>query len=284
MGEGPAVVVLALAVAACGGRKAQKMVLRYHPPAGAVYRQTIEQHTRVTAPPGLFAGLREELNVRVYSTQTVKGPTPGGGIEVDFVADSASMTMPRMSPDTIARHLAEVRGMRNTVVYDDRAQLVQSVLAHRPSPGPATQMAYMLQGPAYAFPEQPVGPGDSWTIRAELPLKEFLGSAASSTDPAQTTITVREIQVHGADTSVVLDVTTAYPARPIHLEIAGLRASMKLSGELGGYQEFSITRGSVVAADIKGSITMALSIPTISMRDARVKSETRSTIRLSDAP
>ncbi len=114
----PAVVFFLMTVAACGGRNDITIALRYHPPTGAVYHHTLEQHSRVSSPSGsgAFPGMaHQEVALRLSSTQRVKGRAAGGGIEVEIVADSASMTMPGMSPESLARAVQQVRGMRNTL-------------------------------------------------------------------------------------------------------------------------------------------------------------------------
>ena len=114
----------------------------------------------------------------------------------------------------------------------------------------------------------------------DLPIGQFAGVPTSRIDPARTTLTVREIRVRDADTSVVIDINTAFPTGPIGLEIAGFKASMRLSGDMGGYQEFSITRGTVVDALIKGDITIKVTVTALGMQDMAVRSETESSIRL----
>ena len=89
-----------------------------------------------------------------------------------------------------------------------------------------------------------------------------------------------EIRVRDADTSVVIDIKTAFPAGPIRLEIAGLKASLQLSGDMGGSQEFSITRGTVVDALIKGTITIKVTVTALGMQNMAVTSETESSIHL----
>lgn len=278
--------LLLLIVTGCQRSGEGKIALRYHPPMGAVYHHTFELQGRVTTPPGLFGGRTgrsQETNMRMYSTQTVKGPVDDG-VEIEVVADSASMTQPTVSPDSLSRYLSEVRGLRNTIIYDDRSQVVRNALTSDPARGVASQLAYTLQGASYAFPEQPVGRGDSWTMNAPLPYREFLTNEVSGPDSAKTTLTLREIRINDGDTVVVLDVKTAYPTTPLHVLIGGFRASMRISGDIGGHQEFSITRGTVVAAEGHSVVTMLVTVPTLSLRDMAVTSTSRTTIRLAGTP
>jgi hypothetical protein len=279
-------LLLVLLVAACQKDAGPKIALRYHPPTGAVYRYALEQNTRLDMPSasGPLAGVsRQQMQLRIYSTQTVKGPVDGGGIEVQIVMDSASLAMPNVD---MSRQLAQLRGSRSTAVFDDRFHMLRSDVRALEAAPPevANQMAAVLNGMAYAFPAQPVGPGDSWTVSMKLPIEQFGGVDASQAGNAQTTLTVREIQVRDTDTSVVLDIKTAFPTGPVQLAIAGQRGSMTLSGEMTGQQTYSISRGTVVDATIGGETTIKMTIPTLGIREMALNTVTSSTLQLTGAP
>jgi len=279
-------LLLVLLVAACQQDAGPKIALRYHPPTGAVYRYALEQTTRLDMPEasGPLAGVsRQGMRLRIYSTQTIQGPVDGGGIEVQIVMDSASLVMPNVD---MSRQLAQLRGSRSTAVFDDRFHVLRSDVSalHAAPPEVANQMAAVLNGMAYAFPAQPVGPGDSWTLSTKLPIEQFGGVDASKAGNAQTTLTVREIQVRDADTSVVLDIKTAFPTGPVELAVAGQRGSMTLSGEMTGHQTYSISRGTVVDATISGETTITMTIPTLGIREMALNTVTSSTLQLTGAP
>jgi len=279
-------LLLVLLVAACQQDAGPKIALRYHPPTGAVYRYALEQTTRLDMPEasGPLAGVsRQGMRLRIYSTQTIQGPVDGGGIEVQIVMDSASLVMPNVD---MSRQLAQLRGSRSTAVFDDRFHVLRSDVSalHAAPPEVANQMAAVLNGLAYAFPAQPVGPGDSWTLSTKLPIEQFGGVDASKAGNAQTTLTVREIQVQDADTSVVLDIKTAFPTGPVELAVAGQRGSMTLSGEMTGHQTYSISRGTVVDATISGETTITMTIPTLGIREMALNTVTSSTLQLTGAP
>jgi hypothetical protein len=181
--------------------------------------------------------------------------------------------------------VARLRGSRSTAVFDDRLQLLRDSVSGLQGAPPevANQMGAVLKGMAYAFPEQRVRRGDSWTVSIALPVEQFGGVDASKAGAAQTTLTVREIRASDADTSVVLDIKTTFPTGPIELAVAGQRGSMTLSGDMTGSQVFSISRGTVIDASITGTSTISLTVPTLRMREMAVTTETESSIRLAGA-
>jgi hypothetical protein len=214
----------------------------------------------------------------------VKGPAAGGGIEIEIIVDSAKLEMPVMPPD-MSSELARLRGTRNTAVFDDRSQIVRNDFntVKGAPPELANQMAAVLQGMAYAFPEQPVGRGDSWTASMTLPLEQFGGANAARAGSAQTKLTVRDIRTDNADTTVTLDIKTTFPTGPIQLAVAGQNGTMRLSGELAGVQQFSISRGTVVDGSIQGTSIITMTIASLGVRDMKITTQTESSIHLAGA-
>src|SRR3954464_3229009 len=106
-----AVPLLMVGVAACGGG-GPKVVLRFHPPAGAVYHFGLEQRTQLGMEAGPLAAMgKQQVFMRAQFTQTVKGPASGGGTEVEVVFESFTMEIPGVAPDLIARELAKLNGL-----------------------------------------------------------------------------------------------------------------------------------------------------------------------------
>jgi len=256
------VVALTLAVAACGGGGGgPKVALRFHPPAGAVYRYALEQRTLISIESGPLAAMgKQRLFMRVLFTQTVKGPTEGG-TEVDVVFESMEMEIPGVSQAVIARELAKMNGMRSTLVYSEAGKVVRSHF--EPTPGtPAEltrQMSSGVTAMTFGFPDHPVGKGDSWTFTTDLPLPQVPGGTnGSQAGPAVSTLTVREIRITGVDTAVVVDIKTAFPTGPIPISSGGQSGTIKLEGDLAGHQQFSISRGAILDGTVKGNTKMHL--------------------------
>jgi hypothetical protein len=281
------VVLAVLAVASCGDG-GSKIAIRYHPPAGAVYHYALEQKTQVTLRSGPLTGLgKQQLNMRMHFTQVIKGPATGvvGNTEVEVTFDSTSMEMPGVPADAMERELAKMRGLRSTVVFDERAQIVRTDFGQHQDATPEmrNQMAAGIKAMTFAFPEQPVGRGDSWSVNTELPIGELPGNDASQAGAARTTLTVREIHAEGADTTVVLDIKTEFPTGPVRLTIAGQQGTMTMSGALTGNQRFSVTRGAVTEATLKGAMTMNVTIAMFGAQKMVMMSETENALRLVDA-
>jgi len=267
-----------------GGGIDTKVTLRYHPPAGAVYHYALVQRNVITMQAGPLAGMgKQELGMRMHFTQTVKGPAvDGSGIEVQVTFDSTNMEVPGVPPDRMAQELARLRGLKSTVVFDARAQVVRTDFGSAPGipPEMASQMAAGVKAMTFAFPEQPLGRGDSWTIASDLPVGQLPGTGGAQAGPARTTLTVREIRVAGADTTVVLDVATAFPTEPIELNIGGQRATLKLFGTLAGDQHFSLSRGTVLEGTLKGTIKMNVTSAALGQQAMVVSTDTESSLRL----
>src|SRR5206468_4470326 len=252
------------------------------PRACAVYRYGLEQRTELRMESGPLAALgKQHILIRMYFTQTVKGPASGGGTEADVVFGSMTMEMPGVRRD-IQSELAKLRGMRATIVYDDRGQAIRSEFAASPgvSPDLVKQMQSGVSAMTFGFPDQPVGQGDSWTTTTELPLARLPGTNAETAGPARTTLTIREIRIVGSDTSVVVDISTTFPPGPIQLDIAGQRSTLTLDGVLKGHQQFSLTQGAILDGTIKGATTMDITSPLFGSQPMRMSSETESSISL----
>src|SRR5438132_10952943 len=115
-----------------------------------------------------------------------------------------------------------------------------------------------VKGMAFRVPEGPVGVGDSWVAEHELPLGQ---QALSTSGPlkSRTRITVKEIQVAGVDTSVLLGIETSFPDEPITLTQQGpggapKTGTLRLSRTLSGEQLYSLKRSAQVRAMMGGTI------------------------------
>jgi hypothetical protein len=245
-----------------GGASGPKVTLRYHPPAGAAYHYALDQQNAMRIEGGPMGALPEQtFRMRMYYTQLVTGPAQGG-VAVTVTFDSTSLDGPGMSAGAMRPALDRMRGMRSDVVYDDRMHVLSAAftgLAGAPSPV-TEQLGSSMKSMTFPLPEGPVGVGDSWVAEHELPLGQ---QALNASRPlkSHTKITVKEIRVGGADTSVVLGIETSFPDEPITLTQPGeggasQTGTLRLSGGLSGEQVYSLRRSAQVRAMMGGTIKM----------------------------
>jgi len=283
----PTLLVCILLLVGCGDRSAPitgKVMLRYHPPTGAVYHYAVEQRNTVNMESGLLAGAgggAQQLTTRLHFTQAITGPV-AGGIQVRITFDSTHVEAPGMAPDIVGRDVGRVPGLRSTMLLDERQHIVRAgfdtVPGAQPPPALAYQLAAGVKAMSFTLPEEPVGPGDSWTIATELPIGEFPG--VSGAGLSRTTLTVREFSVAGGDTTVLLAVATTFPADPIRLNFAGQPATLHLSGSLSGDQLFSLTRGAVVRGAMKGTMRIKVTGGLLGGQGMTLSGATETTARL----
>ena len=250
-------------IGACrGGASGAKITLRYHPPTGAAYHYSLDQQNAMRIVGGPMSALPEQtFRMRMYYTQLVKGPAQGG-VAVTVTFDSTSLDAPGMGPGAMRPALDRMRGMRSDIVYDDRMHVLSAAFTGLTgAPSPVTeQLGSSMKSMAFPLPEGPVGVGDSWVAEHELPLGH---QALNASGPlkSRTKITVKEIHIAGADTSVLLGIETSFPEAPITLMQrgeAGARqtGTLRLSGNLSGEQLYSLQRSAQVRAMMGGTITM----------------------------
>ena len=245
-----------------GGASGPKVTLRYHPPAGAAYHYALDQQNAMRFEGGPMGAVPEQtFRMRMYYTQLVKGPAQGG-VAVTVTFDSTSLDAPGMGPGAMRPALDRMRGMRSDIVYDDRMHVLSAAFTGLTgAPSPVTeQLGSSMKAMAFPLPEGPVGVGDSWVAEHELPLGQ---QALNASRPlkSRTRITVKEIQIAGADTSVVLGIETHFPDEPITLTQQGeggapQTGTLRLSGSLSGEQVYSLQRSAQVRAMMGGTIKM----------------------------
>jgi hypothetical protein len=245
-----------------GGASGPKVTLRYHPPAGAAYHYTLDQQNAMRIEGGPMSAMPEQtFRMRMYYTQLVKGPAQGG-VAVMVTFDSTSIDAPGMGPGAMRPALDRMRGMRSEIVYDERMHVLSAAFTGLTgAASPVTeQLGSSMKSMAYPLPEGPVGVGDSWVAEHELPLGH---QALNASQPlkSRTKITVKEIQIAGADTSVLLGIETSFPDEPITLTQQGQggapqTGTLRLSGNLSGEQLYSLKRSAQVRAMMGGTIKM----------------------------
>ncbi len=244
------------------GASGPRITLRYHPPAGAAYHYALDQQNAMRFEGGPMSAMPEQtFRMRMYYTQLVKGPAQGG-VAVTVTFDSTSLDAPGMGPGAMRPALDRMRGMRSDIVYDERMHVLSAAFSGLTgAPSPVTeQLGSSMKAMVFPLPEGPVGVGDSWVAEHELPLGH---QALNASRPlkSRTKITVKEIQITGADTSVLLGIETSFPDEPITLTQRGeggapQTGTLRLSGNLSGEQLYSLRRSAQVRAMMGGTIKM----------------------------
>lgn len=277
------IALLACAIVAIGCKGAErpatpittKIALRYHPPAGAAYRYTMDQTSSFGPDSGADTGGVNTM--RVSFTQTV-GTPDADGIPVTFTFDSAKVESPMLNPASAAQAAERLKGVHLTTVYDDHLRPVRndvSALSGLP-PLVRDQMQVGFRAAALALPDQPVGTGDSWTNETELPVGAIGGAPLT----VHTKVTVREISVSGSDTTVRLGVETALPAEPMQFTFGGQQFTVALKGAISGEQLLSLTRGAVVNATLGGTMHVAVSGGFFGAPGMKVRVQQQGTLKL----
>jgi hypothetical protein len=198
-----------------------------------------------------------------------------GGTGVTLTYDSTTMT-----PEGMAPALDRMRGIKSDLVYDERMRVVSahfSGIAGQPSPL-TEQLEQSVRSATLPLPEGPVGVGDSWTSETELPLGQALG--ATGPLKSRTRRTVKDIQVTGADTSVVLAVETTFPGEPVPINLQGRTGRLKLSGTVSGEERFSLARSTVVQVSTGGTMRIAVE----GAKGMTMAVEQQTSLRLAGAP
>jgi len=252
-----------LTVGGCrGGASGPKVTLRFHPAAGAAYHYTLDQQNAMRIEGGPMSAMPEQtFRMRMYYTQVVKGPAQGG-VAVTVTFDSTTLDAPGMGPGAMRPALDRMRGMKSDIVYDDRMQVLSAAfIGLTGAPSPVTeQLGSSMKSMAYPLPEGPVAVGDSWVAEHEVPLGR---QALTTSRPlkSRTKITVKEIQIAGADTAVLLGIETSFPDEPVTLTQPGeggapQTGTLRVSGNLSGEQLYSLKRSAQVRAMMGGTIKM----------------------------
>lgn len=260
-----------------------KVTLRYHPPVGAAYHYALDQQNTMRIEAGPMSGMPEQtFRMRMFYTQQVNGAAQGKseGVAVTVTFDSTSLEAPGMGAGAMQPALDRMRGMKSDVVYDDRMHVLSAAFTGLTgAPSPVTeQMASSLKTMAFPLPEGPVGVGDSWVTEHELPLGQL---SASKSIKSRTRLTVKDIQVTGADTSVLFLVETNFPEDPIDMSQQGQHVTMKLSGSLAGEQVYSVARSAHVRSTMGG--TMKINIRQAGQGEMTMALKQQTSLQLADA-
>ena len=181
-----AVIVVAEA-AACSG----KVALRHRPRRDAVNHYVLTMRSSRDDAPIVASVARTDRVWTIYYTQLGRSiDRRGAGSEVSLQIDSAQVQPSGADPD-----LSSMNGATILAYLDGRGQLQRT----EPDtfPGLTHDMVLRLRAIAAAvapwFPEEPVEPGDAWTVTTPAPL-EVLEMSGQDSSNLQLHATLKALQ------------------------------------------------------------------------------------------
>jgi len=246
-----------LTVVGCSGGKT---LLRFHPRAGT-YRYTMQQAMKggVSAGgdggPVMSAG---EASITAQVREVIAGPREDG-VGVTWSIDTLTISSPQQGmrarvESTLATRIARVQATRLDVVYDDRMIPTKTQVTDplaRADEGMQISPRSAAHAFAFPLPVDPVRKGDEWRAADEFPLEGVTGTRPID---VQYILTVRDIRVDGADTTIVIGIATKFPDTPLTMTEQGVTVQAKVTGTATGQQEFNLTQGVLVSGTMDGNI------------------------------
>jgi hypothetical protein len=260
----PGLLVLTVLATGCSGGK---LLLRYHPRPGT-YRYTMQQTLKGSLSGGGAGGPAlpvGEASIGGQFRQVVAAPH-AGGVGVTWSLDTVMVSSPQAEIQTHSESiLAGARGRLQAIsleiVYDDRMIPLQT---HVNDPGAVgdENTPRTLRNAVHTFtfplPVEPVGKGDEWRAADEFPLQ---GVPGASPIDVQYVLTVREIRIAGADTTIVIGIASKFPDTPLTMTEQGVTMQAKVTGTVAGQEEFDLTRGALASASMDGTIRVEMTAP-----------------------
>src|SRR6267154_3325872 len=258
-------VILFAVIAACSG----KVALRQRPRRDAVHHYVLTmRHSRDDAP--IVASVARTDQVwTIYYTQLVRfTDRRGAGSEVSIQIDSA----PDLSPMNGATILA---------FLDGRGQLERT----EPDtfPGLTHDMVLRLRAIAAAvapwFPEEPVEPGDAWTVATPAPL-EVLEMSGQDSSTLQLHATLNALQKTVNDQIADVGIDGQLPAIETRVPTSLGALAARSSGTMIGRYRFSLPRGVMIFEELSVTMTLVTAHPMVGRDTVLSRLVTQTTIRL----
>jgi len=266
-------VILFAEIAACSG----KVALRYRPRRDAVHHYVLTmRHSRDDAP--IVASVARTDQVwTIYYTQSGRfTDRRGAGSEVSLQIDSARVQPSGADPD-----LSPMNGATISAFLDGGGQLQRT----EPDtfPGLTQDMVLRLRAIAAAaapwFPQEPVEPGDGWTVTTPAPL-EVLEMSGQDSSKLQLHATLNALQktVNDRIADVGIDGQLPTVATRVTTSLGVLAA--RSSGTMIGRYRFSLPRGVMIFEELSVTLTLVTAHPMVGRDTVLSRLVTQTTIRL----
>jgi hypothetical protein len=266
-------VILFAEIAACSG----KVALRYRPRRDAVHHYVLTmRHSRNDAPI-VAAVARTDQVWTIYYTQFGRfTDRRGAGSEVSLQIDSA-----QLQPSGADPVLSAMNGATIAAFLDGRGQLQRAepdTLSALPHDVVLRLRAIAAAGAPW-FPEEPVGPGDGWTVTTPAPL-EVLEMSGQDSSTLQLHATLNALQESVNDRIADVEINGQLPPVDTRVTTSLGALAARSSGTMTGRYKFSLPRGVMVFEELSVRLTLVTDAPRVGRDTLLSRLVTQTTIRL----
>ncbi len=270
---GHVAVILFAEVAACSG----KVALRHRPRRDAVHHYVLTMRSSRDDAPIVASVARTDQVWTIYYTQLARfTDRRGAGSEVSLQIDSAQVqpsgTDPALSPMTGATIVA---------FLDGRGQLQRT----EPDtfPGLTHDMVLRLRAIAAAvapwFPEEPVEPGDAWTVTTPAPLV-VLEMSGQDSSKLQLHATLNALQKSVNDWIADVGINGQLPTDETRVTTSLGVLPARWSGTMIGRYRFSLPRSVMIFEELSVTLSLVTAHPMVGRDTVLSRLVTQTTIRL----
>jgi hypothetical protein len=266
-------VILFAEIAACSG----KVALRYRPRRDAVHHYVVTMRYSRDDAPIVASVARTDQVWTIYYTQFGRFTDRGGaGSEVSLQIDSAQLQPSGADPD-----LPAMNGATILAFLDGRGQLQRT----EPDtlPGLTHDMVLRLRAIAAAvapwFPQEPVEPGDAWTVTTPAPL-EVLEVSGQDSSKLQLHATLNALQKSVNDWIADVGINGQLPTVETRVTTGLGALAARSSGTMIGRYRFSLPRGVMIFEELSVRLTLVTDAPRVGRDTLLSRLVTQTTIRL----
>ena len=266
-------VILLAAIAACSGKAA----LRYRPRRDAVHHYVVTMRSSREDAPIVAAVARTAQVWTIYYTQFGRFTDPrGAGSEVSLQIDSAQLQPSGADPD-----LSAMNGATILAFLDGGGQLQRT----EPDTFPRLTQGMVLRLRAIAaavapwFPQEPVEPGDAWTVTTPAPVEVLeMSGQDSSTLQLHATLTALQKSLNDRFADVAIDGQLPSVETRVTTSLGALAA--RSSGTMTGRYRFSLPRGVMISEELSVRLSLVTAHPMVGRDTLLSRLVTQTTIRL----
>jgi hypothetical protein len=257
-------VILFAEIAACSG----KVALRHRPRRDAVHHYVLTMRDSRDDAPIVASVARTDQVWTIYYTQLARFTDRGGaGSEVSLQIDSA-----QLRPS--GADLSAMNGATILAFLDGRGQLQRT--EPDTAPGLLRAIAAVM---APWFPEEPVEPGDGWTVTTPAPL-EVLELSGQDSSKLQLHATLTALQKTVNDWIADVGINAQLPTGETRVMTSLGALPARLSGTMIGRYRFSLPRSVMIFEELSVSLTLVTDAPRVGRDTVLSRLVTQTTIRL----